>query len=194
MCSSDVVLGGNRVASSRCVSLEGGGVIEGALLSARDVGEEGSSATSLNPSRYIEIASSTLMPPSIPQGASGVSGDRSVIELLFVRTLLRSVPEVCSMLDREVIAELKLARRVLSSAGPFDGNRGNGRPWAPVSWLPSGDTCGRGRPLCSREVDMEMRRPPLAGGALRWLGRSKSLSREYHIGGVRSGGGVKGGA
>lgn len=87
------------------------------------------------------------------------------------------------MLDREVIAELKLVRRVLSSVGPLDGNRGNGRTWAPASWEQSGETCGRGRLLGSREVDMEMRRPPLAGGALRWLGRSESLSR-YHIGGV----------
>lgn len=142
-------------------------MIEGALLSARDVGDEGSSATSLNPSRYMDIASSTLMPSSIPYGASGVSGERSVIELLFVKTLLRSVPEVCSMLDRDVIAELKLVRRVLSSAGPFDGNRGNGRPYAPASWLRSGDTCGRGRLLGSREVDIEMRRPPLAGRGLR---------------------------
>jgi hypothetical protein len=63
--SSDVVLGGNKTAPSRYVSLEGG-VIEGALLSARDVGDEGSSATSLKPSRYMEIASSTLMPSSIP--------------------------------------------------------------------------------------------------------------------------------
>lgn len=64
--SSDVVLGGNITAPSRYASLEGGGVIDGALLSARDVGDEGSSATSLKPSRYIEIASSTLMPSSIP--------------------------------------------------------------------------------------------------------------------------------
>jgi hypothetical protein len=102
-------------------------VIDGALLSARDFGEAGSSVTSLKPSRYMEIASSTLMPSSIPYGAQGVSGDRSVIELLFVRTLLRSVPLVCSMLDREVKLELTLVRGPSSSAGPFEGKRGNGR-------------------------------------------------------------------
>lgn len=41
---------------------------------------------------------------------------------------------------------------------------------------------------------MDIRRPPLAGGALRWLGRSESLSRVYHLGAWRSPGGVKGGA
>lgn len=113
--------------SSKCVSPEGDGIIDGALLSARDIGEGGSSVTSLKPSRYIEIASSTLIPPSIP-GASGVSGDRSVTELLFVSTLLRSVPLCCSMLDLDVIAELKLDLRGLSSASPLDGKRGKGRP------------------------------------------------------------------
>lgn len=113
--------------SSKCVSPERDGIIDGALLSARGIGEGGSSVTSLKPSRYIEIASSTLISPSMP-GSSGVSGDRSVIELLFVSTLLRSVPLCCSMLDLEVIAELKLDLRGLSSAGPFDGKRGKGRP------------------------------------------------------------------
>lgn len=113
--------------SSKCVSPEGDGITDGALLSARDVGEGGSSVTSLKPSRYIEIASSTLIPPSM-SGASGVSGDRSVIELLFVRTLLRSVPLCCSMLDLDVIAELKLDLRGLSSTSPFGGKRGKGRP------------------------------------------------------------------
>jgi hypothetical protein len=62
----------------------------------------------------MEIASSTLIPPSFSSGPSGVSGDRSVMELLFVKTLLRSVPLACSMLDRDVIAELTLERSASS--------------------------------------------------------------------------------
>lgn len=138
MSLSDEVLGGCTV--SKYVSREGGGVMEGALLSARDLGDPGSSVTSLKPSRYMEMASSTLIPPSNPYGASGVSGDRSVIELLLVSTLLRSVPLCCSMLDREVRLELTLVRRVLSSAGPLGGKRGSGRPWGPSSWRRSGDS------------------------------------------------------
>lgn len=41
---------------------------------------------------------------------------------------------------------------------------------------------------------MDIRRPPLAGGAFRWLDRSESLSAVYHFGACRSAGGVKGGA
>lgn len=162
---------------SKCISRDGGGVIDGALLSDRDRGEVGSSVTSLKPSRYIDIASSTLMPPSRLWGASGVSGDKSVIELLFVSTLLRSVPLCCSILDREVMVELKLVRSVLSSAGPLEGNRGSGRPYEVGPWRRSGDSWVFGRLPCSLDVDMDMRRPPLVGGALRWCGRSGSLSR-----------------
>jgi hypothetical protein len=36
------------------------------------------------------------------------------MELLFVKTLLRSVPLACSMLDRDVIAELTLERSASS--------------------------------------------------------------------------------
>lgn len=91
-------------------------VVDGLGLDGRDLssawrsGDDGSSVTSLKPSKYIEMASSTLIPPSF-SGPSGVSGERSVMELLFVKTLLRSVPLFCSMLEREVIAELTLDRR-----------------------------------------------------------------------------------
>lgn len=81
----------------------------------------------------MEIASSTLIPPSI-RGASGVSGERSVIELLLVRTLLRSVPLFCSTLDLEVKVELRLVLSVDSSAGPLEGKRGNGRSCGFNSW------------------------------------------------------------
>lgn len=192
MSSSKADLGG--CVSSNGASLDGGGVTDAALLSARDRGEAGSSVTSLKPSRYMEMASSTLMPLplSMPYGASGVSGERSVMELLLVRTLLRSVPLFCSILDRDVMVELTLVRRVLSSAGPLDGNRGSGRPWGVSSWRRSGDSGGPGRLLFNREVDMDMRRPPLAGGALRWCGRSGSLSRGCHFGPGRSRGGANG--
>lgn len=173
MSSGGVGLGG--CISSKSISLDGGGVSDGALLSARDRGDPGSSVTSLNPSRYMDMASSTLIPSSIPYGASGVSGDRSVIELLFVRTLLRSVPLFCSMLDRDAM-ELTLVRSVLSSAGPLDGNRGNGNPWGLSSCRRSGDSCSLGGLFFNREVDMDMRRSPLVGGALRFGGQSESLS------------------
>lgn len=53
-----------------------------------------------------------------------------MIELLLVRTLLRSVPLACSMLDREVMAELTLDRSTSSpfASGDAWGGRGNASP------------------------------------------------------------------
>lgn len=162
----DDFLGGGL--ASRFMSRDGGGVIDGALLSAWDVGEPGSSVTSLKPSRYMEMASSTLIPPSGKlYGALGVSGDRSVMELLFVSTLLRSVPLFCSMLEREVILEFTLVRSELSSAAPFDGNRGSGKLCALSSWRRSGDSSSLFWRPFNLEVDMDVRRAPRVGGALR---------------------------
>lgn len=166
--SDEAVRGGkDSVGSEPSISTPEASVVGKSSCSACEVGDGGSSATSLNPSRYMEIASSTLMPWSISHGASGVSGERSVIELPLVMTLLRSVPDCCSVLDREVTVELKLVRSASVSAGPWVGNRGKGRPRAPESCLRSGDMRGRGRLFGSREVDMEIRRPPLLDGALR---------------------------
>lgn len=68
------------------------------------------------------------MPSSMPYGVSGVSGLQSVIELPFVKTLLRSVPLVCSKLDLDDNPELSLARNGSSpknSVAPFGVDRGN---------------------------------------------------------------------
>lgn len=95
---------------SMVIAVDGRGLAGRDLSSAWRSGDDGSSVTSLKPSKYMEMASSTLIPPSF-SGPSGVSGERSVKELLFVKTLLRSVPLACSILEREVIAELTLDRR-----------------------------------------------------------------------------------
>lgn len=76
------------------------------------------------------MASSTVIPPSSSDFASGVSGDRSVSELFFVKMLLRSVPLAKSMLDAEVIAEFRLERKVSGlrkSEALVNGNRAEAR-------------------------------------------------------------------
>jgi hypothetical protein len=70
-------------------------------LTASPVDGGGSSS---NPSRYIDIASSTLIPPSI----SEESGVKSIVELDLVRTLLLSVLLVNNVLELDVKAECKL--------------------------------------------------------------------------------------
>jgi hypothetical protein len=71
-----------------------------------------------------------------------------VNELLLVKTLLRSVPLVCSMLERQVSDELTLDRGAVSSAGPLVGKRGRGRPSGLNSCgRRSIDSCVLGRPL-----------------------------------------------
>lgn len=109
--SSTGFISGDCSSKVSMVIVDGRGLDGRDLFSAWRSGDDGSSVTSLKPSKYIEMASSTLIPPSF-SGPSGVSGERSVMELLFVKTLLRSVPLFCSMLEREVIAELTLDRRV----------------------------------------------------------------------------------
>lgn len=172
-------------ASPRCESRDGGGVIDGALLPVWDFGELGSSVASLKPSRYIEIASSTLIPRSIPKGVSGVSGERSVIELLLVRTLLRSVPLVCSMLERQVSDELTLGRGGVSSVVPFVGKRDRDGPWRFKSCGRPIDSCVLGRLLFNLDVDMDIRSPPRAGIGFRCVGHSYS-SRRGQFGGLIS--------
>lgn len=108
------------------------------------------------------------------------------MELLLVRTLLRSVPLCCSMLERQVSDELTLGRGGFSS-GPFVGKRDMGCPWGLKSCgRRSIDSCVLGRLLFNLDVDIDIRSPPRAGTAFR-CGRSKS-SRACQFGGWVSGG------
>lgn len=78
--------------------------------------------SSMKPSRYIAIASSTLIPP----GSSGAESDvRSVVELDLVIILLRSAGEAGLALGLLVVADWKLER----GTSPW-----RAAPWA-LGWL-----------------------------------------------------------